>query len=177
MIADCQGRKRGKVWVVNVRLMVKAVLFTLLFPGVVTVLVPYLILGSPTIEAWPELSLARTLAAVVGMIGGVVLLQCIWGFAFYGKGTLAPISPPELLVTRGPYRYARNPMYLAVLSVLAAESLFFRNSALLMYAVITFFCFHLFVLLYEEPHLRNQFGQQYLDYCRRVPRWGFTLHR
>jgi protein-S-isoprenylcysteine O-methyltransferase Ste14 len=157
--------------------MVKAVLFTLLLPGVVTIFVPYLILGSPTIEAWPRVSFIRILAAFIGMIGGAILIQCIWGFAFHGKGTLAPISPPEVLVTRGPYRYARNPMYLSVLSVLAAESLFFQNSVLLIYAVIIFFCFHLFVLLYEEPHLRNQFGQHYLDYCREVPRWGFTFHR
>ncbi len=31
--------------------------------------------------------------------------------------------------------------------------------------------FNLFVRLYEEPHLRKIFGEQYLNYCRRVPRW------
>jgi len=160
----------------KVRLIVKAVFFTLLLPGVVTVLVPYLILGRPAIETWPGLSTVRILAACVGVIGGATLLHCIWAFAFYGKGTLAPINPPEVLVIRGLYRYTRNPMYLAVFSVLAAESLFFVNAALLIYTGIMFSGFHLFVLLYEEPHLRNRFGQAYLDYCRVVPRWGFRLH-
>jgi protein-S-isoprenylcysteine O-methyltransferase Ste14 len=30
---------------------------------------------------------------------------------------------------------------------------------------------HLFVILYEEPHLRKTFGMAYLEYCRKVPRW------
>ena len=159
----------------KVQLIVKSAFFTLLLPGVVTVLVPYLILGSSVIETWPGLSTVRILAGCVGVIGGAILLHCIWAFAFYGKGTLAPVSPPEVLIIRGLYRYTRNPMYLAVLSVLAAESLFFGSSALVIYAALIFLGFHLFVLLYEEPHLRNHFGQEYLNYCLVVPRWGFTF--
>jgi len=158
------------------QLTAKAALFTLLLPGVVTLLVPYLILGGSVIEFWPVLSAVGILAALLGVTGGATLLHCIWAFAFYGKGTLAPIDPPGVLVVRGFYRYSRNPMYLAVLSVVTAESLFFGSPALLLYAAILFFGFHLFVLLYEEPHLRNQFGAHYLDYCRVVPRWGLTLH-
>jgi protein-S-isoprenylcysteine O-methyltransferase Ste14 len=160
----------------NVQLIVKAVFFTLLMPGMVTILVPYLILGSSVIETWPELSTICILASFIAVIGGAILMHCIWGFAFYGRGTLAPINPPEILVIRGLYRYTRNPMYLSVLSVVAAESLFFENSTLLIYMAIVFLSFHLFVHLYEEPHLRNQFGRHYLDYCRVVPRWGVALH-
>ncbi|MGA2508084.1 MAG: hypothetical protein ABSF80_11490 [Chitinispirillaceae bacterium] len=60
--------------------------------------------------------------------------------------------------------------------VLAAEALFFWNWSLLMYTSIMFFGFHLFVPLYEEPHLRNKFGKHYQDYCRAVPRWGIARH-
>jgi protein-S-isoprenylcysteine O-methyltransferase Ste14 len=160
----------------NMQLIARSVLFTLLFPGVVTVLVPFLILGGPVIEARPVLASVRILAVLLGVTGGAALLHCIWAFAFHGKGTLAPIDPPGVLVVRGLYRHTRNPMYLAVLSVLTAESLFFGNSTVLFYAAMMVIGFHLFVLLYEEPHLKRQFGECYQDYCRVVPRWGLTLH-
>ena len=46
-----------------------------------------------------------------------------------------------------------------------------------MYAAGFFTLFHLFVLLYEEPTLRRQFGAEYDAYCRRVPRWLPRLPR
>jgi protein-S-isoprenylcysteine O-methyltransferase Ste14 len=159
----------------NIQLIARAAIFTLLLPGVITVVVPYLILEGSGIGFWSRPTIVRIPAALLGMTGAATLLHCIWAFAFYGKGTLAPIDPPGVLVVRGFYKYSRNPMYLAVLSLLTAESLFFGNPVLLLYTAIVFFGFHLFVLLYEEPHLRHQFGAQYLDYCRGVPRWGLTL--
>jgi protein-S-isoprenylcysteine O-methyltransferase Ste14 len=158
------------------RLALKALFFTLLMPGTVTVLIPWLILGRPGVDAIPDLTPLRIFAVVVGSCGAGVLLHCIWGFASYGKGTLAPVQPPELLVIRGLYRFNRNPMYLGVLTILFAEFLFFERSDLLIYMSVILTCFHLFVVLYEEPHLKRQFGKRYLAYCRSVPRWGLTRH-
>ena len=157
----------------KLRLVTRAIFFTLLMPGTVTVLIPYSILGSPTVVH--ELSVLHIGACIIGLTGGGVLLYCIWGFAFLGGGTLAPVDPPKILVVRGLYRYTRNPMYHSVLFILLSTSLFFRNWGLLLYAGIVFGCFHLFVVLYEEPHLRKQFGHQYLEYCRAAPRWGVSF--
>ncbi len=155
----------------NTKLIFRALVTTILVPGSVAGLVPYLILrGSPSIESVPH-SAASVIAIFGGLIGIAALLYCIWGFALHGKGTLAPIDPPKVLVVRGLYRYTRNPMYLAVLLTLASEALLFRDFSLLVYAAIAFGCFHLFVRLYEEPHLRSVFGTSYEDYCSRVPRW------
>jgi len=110
------------------QLIIKAIFFTLLIPGAVTIYVPFLILGSLYVENWSTLSALRVFAILIGVIAGGILLHCIWEFAFYGKGTLAPIHPPESLVVRGLYRYTRNPMYLAVLVVLLTETLFFSES-------------------------------------------------
>jgi protein-S-isoprenylcysteine O-methyltransferase Ste14 len=158
------------------QLIFKAIFFTFLIPGVVTIFVPFLILGDLFIQQWPELSVLKVFAAFIGVIAGGILLHCIWGFAFYGKGTLAPIHPPENLVVRGFYTYTRNPMYLAVLVVLLTETIFFQSLSLLIYTAIVLLGFHMFVRFYEEPHLKNQFGEQYLEYCRMVPRWGITIH-
>ena len=160
----------------KMHLIVRATFFTLLFPGTVTILGPCSILGSVGVESWRNLSILRFVAVIVGISGAATLIHCVWGFAFYGEGTLAPIDPPKSLIVRGLYQYNRNPMYLGVLTVLAAETLFFSSPALFGYSAVIFLVFHLFVLMYEEPHLKGQFGQHYLDYCRAVPRWGIALH-
>ncbi|HET9305991.1 MAG TPA: isoprenylcysteine carboxylmethyltransferase family protein, partial [Candidatus Sulfotelmatobacter sp.] len=65
----------------------------------------------------------------------------------------------------------RNPMYIGVFLVLAGEAFLFRSLHLLEY--MAFFCVivELFVLYYEEPTLRRQFGESYEQYRRTVPRW------
>ena len=71
----------------------------------------------------------------------------------------------------GPFRWVRNPGYVSVLALLLAQSLIFASPALLAYAAALALGFHLFVVFYEEPTLRRQFGAEYEAYCRAVPRW------
>jgi protein-S-isoprenylcysteine O-methyltransferase Ste14 len=158
------------------QLIFKAIFFTILIPVVVTIFVPFFILGGSFIQQGFELSVLKVFTAFIGVIAGGILLHCIWGFAFYGKGTLAPIHPPECLVIRGFYTYTRNPMYFSVVVVLLTETIFFQSLSLLIYTAIIFLGFHMFVRYYEEPHLKNKFGEQYLKYCQMVPRWGITIH-
>jgi protein-S-isoprenylcysteine O-methyltransferase Ste14 len=159
----------------NFKLVLKATIATLLLPGAVTLLIPYLILYQSGARDWPVFSGATILATFTGLAGFAVLLHCVRGFAGHGKGTLAPIDPPKVLVVRGLYRYTRNPMYLAVVVILLSESLFFESLGLLIYAAAVFLGFHLFVMLYEEPHLRFLFGESYVEYSRSVPRWHIIL--
>src|SRR5256885_14590375 len=77
----------------------------------------------------------------------------------------------ETAVVQGLYRYVRNPMYLAVSTILLGEALLVRSSALLLYWIVFFTAANLFVLLYEEPTLRRQFGESYERYTRTVGRW------
>jgi protein-S-isoprenylcysteine O-methyltransferase Ste14 len=88
-----------------------------------------------------------------------------------GRGTLAPIDPPRHLVRVGLYRHVRNPMYVGALLVLVGEALFFESERLGFYAAIMALVYHLFVVLYEEPRLRDLFSEEYENYRRAVPRW------
>jgi len=86
-------------------------------------------------------------------------------------GTPAPIDAPRVLVIKGLYRYVRNPMYVGVLCLIASQALFWRSYPILVYMIFIVACFHLFVIAYEEGHLKHVFGEQYEEYCKRVPRW------
>ena len=88
-----------------------------------------------------------------------------------GRGTPAPIAPTEHLVVGGPFRWVRNPGYLSVVALLVGQALLFASPAFSVYAAVVALGFHLFVVLYEEPTLRRQFGADYETYCRAVPRW------
>jgi protein-S-isoprenylcysteine O-methyltransferase Ste14 len=157
---------------VRIQLILKAILSTILLPGLAIVLVPYLLLARSGGTVWPSLAVLPVFSFILCFLATGTLIHCIWGFAVHGKGTLTPLDPPEVLVIRGAYRYTRNPMYTAVVIALLSEAMFFASAAILIWAVLAFALFHLFVLLYEEPHLRRQFGTAYEEYCRGVPRWG-----
>jgi len=158
----------------SVRLLARALLATIALPGVVAIAVPYAILQRSGPVTLPAPSALTILAAVWWSLSLAALLHSIWAFAAHGRGTLAPVDPPRLLVVDGLYRYTRNPMYLAVLSSLIAASLLFRSPAILLYAALCGLCFHLFVVGYEEPALRAQFGSSFERYAQAVPRWGIA---
>ena len=159
----------------NSKLILKAALITLSMPGTVIFLIPYFILHRSHIAHWPGISGVAVLAMLAGSAGLIVLLFCIRGFAVHGKGTLAPIDPPKVLVIHGLYRHTRNPMYLAIIVVLLSEALLFESVSIIIYASAVLLGFHLFVLLYEEPHLRSQFGESYEEHIKTIPRWRITL--
>jgi protein-S-isoprenylcysteine O-methyltransferase Ste14 len=152
-------------------LALRALFFVALLPGTVTVALPYWLWSSGLAARPLGLGALRVLGAPLLAVGVAVLSWCVWDFASAGRGTLAPVDPPQLLVTRGLYQRVRNPMYVGVISILLGEALLLDSRGLLVYAAAVWLGFHLFVLLYEEPHLRREFGASYDDYRRRVPRW------
>jgi protein-S-isoprenylcysteine O-methyltransferase Ste14 len=152
------------------KLLLRTLLFTLLYPGTVAGWVPWLLTRGaepiePSLSGWPVLSLAF-LTLGLGMYG-----WCVWDFITQGSGTPAPYDPPQQLVATGLYRWVRNPMYEGVLLVLIGETLLYRSRALALYTIFLFLAFHLRVLWYEEPTLRRSFGESYEQYCRSVNRW------
>jgi protein-S-isoprenylcysteine O-methyltransferase Ste14 len=149
----------------------KTLIFTIIGPGTVTVLVPYLILSSQSTPLAVTGSGLSCLGSVLVLLGASAYLGCAWSFTFVGQGTPAPVDPPKKMVAQGLYRFVRNPMYVGVGLVLLGESLLFRSVALFGYAVVVFVGCHLFVVFYEEPTLERKFGESYRSYLRSVPRW------
>ena len=103
--------------------------------------------------------------------GGTLAFACIATFVIRGEGTPAPMDPPRKFVAAGPYQFVRNPMYIGGFLVLAGFGLYEQSLAILLFALPWLLLAHLFVILYEEPHLRATFGTPYEAYCRSVHRW------
>jgi len=62
-------------------------------------------------------------------------------------------------------------MYVGVLLAIFGQALWFGSVATLWYGIGASLFFHLFVVVYEEPTLRRQFGESYAEYRKAVPRW------
>jgi len=110
-------------------------------------------------------------ALVPLLLGFSLLLLCVREFYVRGKGTLAPWSPPVHLVTSGPYRFSRNPMYVAMSSLILGWAWLFWSAAISWYALSMILAFHGRILLGEEPRLASEFGGEWSRYRSRVPRW------
>jgi protein-S-isoprenylcysteine O-methyltransferase Ste14 len=138
-----------------------------LLPGVVTLLIPALIVSGDEITWWP----LGLLGAVLMALGLVLIAQTVALFATVGDGTLAPWDPTARLVVRGPYRRVRNPMISGVLCVLLGEALVFGSLALLAWWAVVFAINAVYFPLVEEPGLQQRFGADYEAYRAAVPRW------
>ncbi|MDX1579048.1 MAG: isoprenylcysteine carboxylmethyltransferase family protein [Gemmatimonadota bacterium] len=122
-------------------------------------------LGGP-LPMWTPLA-----GILVMTLGGALALACLASFSFIGGGTPAPFDAPRELVVAGPYRWVRNPLYVAGFLMLVGFGLLHRSPAILVLATVFVGLFHLFVIGYEEPRLAGEFGASYEAYRRRVPRW------
>jgi protein-S-isoprenylcysteine O-methyltransferase Ste14 len=136
-------------------------------PGVVTLLVPALIVWSTGAGIEPLGLLGLPLIA----IGLLLVVSTIRLFATVGRGTLAPWDPTTRLVVRGPYRYVRNPMISGVLFVLLGEAALFASPALLVWFGLVLAVNAAYMPLVEEPGLARRFGDEYERYRSHVPRW------
>jgi protein-S-isoprenylcysteine O-methyltransferase Ste14 len=115
----------------------------------------------------------RWLAAFPSVLGFAVALRCVWDFGWTGRGTPAPVAPPQRLVVVGFYRYVRNPMYLGLATGWIGLWVVFGHAnpvAIIAVAAVAV-AVHLFVVFYEEPTLRKKFGANYVEYCQNVDRW------
>lgn len=115
----------------------------------------------------------RWLAAIPSIIGFAIALRCVFDFGWTGRGTPAPIAPPQRLVITGFYRYVRNPMYVGFFMGWIGLWIVFghANLAAIAAALAAALGVHLFVVFYEEPTLGKKFGVDYEKYRRNVGRW------
>jgi protein-S-isoprenylcysteine O-methyltransferase Ste14 len=112
----------------------------------------------------------------LSVASGVLLyLHTAWQFADEGNGTPVPIDEPKELVTGGIYSRVRNPMYLVVLLCIGGQALLYRSILVLWWAVGGWLIVHNRVTEYEEPHLTELYGEEYEQYCERVPHWDPRL--
>ena len=137
-----------------------------LIGAVVSVLVHYFVFS---IRILPE-PLAMILGIICLLVGPSLALPAL--FTMRAAGTHANPAKPVLLIVRGgPYRFTRNPMYLALCLLQVALGFFLNDWFTLLFVVPLALTLHYGVILREERYLADKFGEPYLELKREVRRW------
>jgi protein-S-isoprenylcysteine O-methyltransferase Ste14 len=133
-----------------------------------------LVTGALIQLAKPLQFLPRTLAVPLGTSLVVVAIALFSSAVakFRGAGTPVPARKPTTVIVRtGPYRYSRNPIYLAF-SLFQLGIAIWANSLWLVATLVgAVALIHYVVIPREEEYLERRFGAEYLDYKRSVRRW------
>jgi len=112
-----------------------------------------------------------TYLGLVPLIGGIVMAATASN-AFRRAGTpVIPFERSTVLVTRGWFRYTRNPMYLGMVLILFGVALLFGTLSTLLPIPLFAWAIQRNFILGEERFLEEIFGEQYLGYKRQVRRW------
>lgn len=120
--------------------------------------------------ALPLPRVMRPLGIVLAVVAG---LFAKWGEReLHRAGTnIRPSQPTTAIVTTGPYRFTRNPLYLALTAIYVGITLAFATAWPLVLLVPVLIVAHFGIIKREERYLAAKFGQPYLEYQRRVRRW------
>jgi protein-S-isoprenylcysteine O-methyltransferase Ste14 len=155
----------------RIRASLGSLAFLVLAPGVVAGLIPWWITHWGPLPPVDGPGALRWTGLILIAAGLVVVLDAFARFAWEGLGTPAPVAPTRTLVVSGFYRFVRNPMYVAVAALIFGQAVLFASWAVAIYGVVIAAAFHTFVRLYEEPTLRQAYGEEYAAYCATTPRW------
>ena len=151
--------------------IVGSIIFLFVAPGIVAGVIPASISQYRMEQPLLGLEPLSWLGVLLLILGGVLLLETFSRFALQGLGTPAPIAPTKTLVVTGSYRFVRNPMYVAVVSIILGQGLLLGDVYVLGYGLVVWLVVHLFVLGYEEPTLARDYAEQYDAYRANVRRW------
>lgn len=117
----------------------------------------------------PEVA-ARPLGVALGTISFVLFSSAV--LALHRAGTNIPTHlPARALVTSGPYRLSRNPIYLGLAVGFAAVAAWLNSAWFLLMTVLFVSLITAGVIVREERYLREKFGAAYVAYSERVRRW------
>lgn len=142
-------------------ILFQGIAFGIVFFGSLRVSAPSEIDAGVVIEAAPAAFLA---------FGSVLLFWLAFLTLGANWSLVAQTSDDHQLVTRGPYAWVRNPIYLAMLMMLVAAALALGRTPVLVAAIPLFFIGTLIRVLREERLLRSQFGDAYDAYAAKVSR-------
>ncbi|MFT6148467.1 MAG: protein-S-isoprenylcysteine O-methyltransferase Ste14 [Saprospiraceae bacterium] len=155
-------------WLWNVsKTLIQTALFWIVFLFLLPDLVMYIVGGSAllTFSPLPNLGIvAFAIFSVLGLWSGITM-------SVIGQGTPLPTDCPSKLVIKGPYRLVRNPMAVAGIGQGISIGLYFGALAVIVYALVGAVLWHYFVRPAEEEDLEKRFGEDYLDYKRKVKCW------
>lgn len=114
--------------------------------------------------------LASGLGAPILVAGGVLMAWAQLEFWRHGT-TVDHRQPTTALITRGPFRLTRNPVYVALVAIMVGLALVQESFWALVLAAPVVVAIHRLTVVQEEAYLEREFGEAYVRYRASVRRW------
>jgi protein-S-isoprenylcysteine O-methyltransferase Ste14 len=124
-------------------------------------------------RAWPLAAESAALKWIGGLLLVVAIAIELWSFATFRKHqtTIMPNKGAAHLISDGPFRFSRNPIYVANTILVTGAALFFDDLWLIPAAFIAALLTQELAIKREEKHLALKFSQAWKDYTAKVSRW------
>ncbi|RAR71517.1 methyltransferase family protein [Flavobacterium aciduliphilum] len=116
-------------------------------------------------------SILNILGVIMLNLGGLLAIWCTIVMYKSKKASPSPFSQPKKLITKGPYKIVRHPMMWALHFVIIGQIFVNTSPFIIIWFLIWLRFSVIFVDKYEEPYLISVFGEDYLQYCLKTPRW------
>ncbi|MBX7170948.1 MAG: isoprenylcysteine carboxylmethyltransferase family protein [Pyrinomonadaceae bacterium] len=147
-------------------------------PGVIAppplIFLSGLILGGIISWFYPIQLIPGGLAVLLGnlfFLIGIAVIAIAYVLMRRAKTNIEPWKPTTKILDSGIYGYSRNPVYLGMILIYLAFTCFFNFVWFLPFLPVVLLIIQFGVILREEKYLESKFGEEYLDYKKRVRRW------
>lgn len=139
------------------------------------IIMPALLVWSSALDQW--LGMTRFTAGsfnliIASALIAVGLVFALWSVAtefIRGGGTPAPMMPTQKLVISGPFLYCRNPMTFGTIAAYLGVAVLVGSLSSLLLVLLLAAVLVTYIKLVEEKELELRFGQDYVQYRKRVP--------
>ena len=112
-----------------------------------------------------------TILSIALVLIGVGSIVYLLGLFKKKETAILPDGDPEVLLTDGPYRYSRNPIYISMTIILIGSAMLYNCLSAFIIPILFMILVKNIWIDYEEAKLKKIFGQEYLNYQKKVRRW------
>ncbi|HEY5623316.1 MAG TPA: isoprenylcysteine carboxylmethyltransferase family protein [Gammaproteobacteria bacterium] len=134
----------------------------------------FILIGVGLNYQWPWsfiIGIARYVLGVATIVVSIAIFVWVLTMFSSARTSVDHRKPTTALITSGPFRYSRNPIYVSMTLLSAGIAVVTSNFWILLMTLPAVITVHFLVILREEAFLKEKFGDRYLQYCASVRRW------
>ena len=119
----------------------------------------------------PVILLASIVLQIILILSGISLVFVSFRFMRKMKTTFIPDGTPEVLISSGPFKFSRNPIYLGMLTVLVGVAFLMSSLSAIIIAYVFGIIINFTWIAHEEKKLQELFSEDWENYSSKVRRW------
>lgn len=117
------------------------------------------------------ISYPYSLIGIILFITGILIAFVTNSILLKNETSIKPFKTPSVLITSGPFKYSRNPIYLGMTIALFGIEIFLSSLSPFIFPILFILYINKSIIPMEQHNLEKLFPEKYLDYKSKVRRW------